>query len=761
MYAGLQQQQPPFINKKRLLARHYYGDIIRVENDMNEFYDANRHRSGSSKRFSEFTFESTRQFGPTKQRRCTDCGCLFIFILFLGVWASLIVYFLNHVNIEQVVFPSDSFGNVCGKGEFSDRPYLYFFNILKCAADIEGTIIDGCNTPQVCVKECPNITFSVGASNEMRHIELEHAICQYGIWPNRNNLYQLTQKELCAKYYFKSDSVGGRCIPSILHLINDRLFDEIRNQSIKDDSSDGSVTAEEIVESNKAISKLMQALTLANHLITDIIRTWKWIAIGLILTMFIAFLWISFMQWIARYMVWVSIIALFILNSLVLYYSVDQYLDLVTNKSNKTDLADMNSIMAKVVHPNEAHRYLRTSRREPDMMDFDFKSLLKDSLEPYLGSTKLWIILAVVAGIGLLVLTMITFCLCNRIRLAVAVIEEASKAVNNTKSTLMFPLVPFTLKVAILTFALFAFVTISTGSQARYRNQLTGTACSPLTEIDNNCTKIRPFDRSLVYLAHGFNLFALIWVLYFISGLFYVTLSGVFADYYWTRDKRDISFFVLLNSFGRCIFYHLGSIAFGSLLIAIVRFIRIILEYIDQKCKKYPNNVISRFFMGCCKCCLWCLEKFIKFINKNAYIMLAVHGKSFCSSAHDAFQLIFSNGMRALVLECLSAFLLFLSKLAVTFISGLIAFLIITNQIEFVHLGDFDDLNYYWGPLGVYLILSYILASSFFNVYDVAVDTIFLSYLEDCHINDGSNERPYYMTKSLAKVFGRKNNQAH
>ena len=52
MYAGLQQQQPPFINKKRLLARHYYGDIIRVENDMNEFYDANRHRSGSSKRFS-------------------------------------------------------------------------------------------------------------------------------------------------------------------------------------------------------------------------------------------------------------------------------------------------------------------------------------------------------------------------------------------------------------------------------------------------------------------------------------------------------------------------------------------------------------------------------------------------------------------------------------------------------------------------------------------------------------------------------------
>lgn len=135
------------------------------------------------------------------------------------------------------------------------------------------------------------------------------------------------------------------------------------------------------------------------------------------------------MQWIARYMVWVSIIALFILNSLALYYSVDQYLNLVNNKPNDTDLSDIDSIMAKVIHPTEAHRYLRTSRRKADMMDFDFKNLLKDSLEPYLGSTKLWIVLTVIAGIGLLVLTMITFCLCNRIRLAVAVIEEASKSV--------------------------------------------------------------------------------------------------------------------------------------------------------------------------------------------------------------------------------------------------------------------------------------------------------------------------------------------
>ena len=28
-----------------------------------------------------------------------------------------------------------------------------------------------------------------------------------------------------------------------------------------------------------------------------------------------------------------------------------------------------------------------------------------------------------------------------------------------------------------------------------------------------------------------------------------------------------------------------------------------------------------------CKCCLWCLEKFVRFLNKNAYIMCAMKVK--------------------------------------------------------------------------------------------------------------------------------------
>ena len=37
--------------------------------------------------------------------------------------------------------------------------------------------------------------------------------------------------------------------------------------------------------------------------------------------------------------------------------------------------------------------------------------------------------------------------------------------------------------------------------------------------------------------------------------------------------------------------YHLGTVAFGSLILAIIRTIKTILEYIEKKCKKFNNDL--------------------------------------------------------------------------------------------------------------------------------------------------------------------------
>jgi choline transporter-like protein 2/4/5 len=55
----------------------------------------------------------------------------------------------------------------------------------------------------------------------------------------------------------------------------------------------------------------------------------------------------------------------------------------------------------------------------------------------------------------------------------------------------------------------------------------------------------------------------------------------------------------------------------------------------------------------------------------------------------------------------------------------------------------------------VVVIGSYFIASSFFGVYSMAVDTLFLCFLEDLERNDGTPSRPYFMSKGLQRVFGR------
>ena len=35
------------------------------------------------------------------------------------------------------------------------------------------------------------------------------------------------------------------------------------------------------------------------------------------------------------------------------------------------------------------------------------------------------------------------------------------------------------------------------------------------------------------------------------------------------------------------------------------------------------DNSLSRFIMTCMKCCFWCLDRVIRYLNRNAYIMVS------------------------------------------------------------------------------------------------------------------------------------------
>lgn len=55
---------------------------------------------------------------------------------------------------------------------------------------------------------------------------------------------------------------------------------------------------------------------------------------------------------------------------------------------------------------------------------------------------------------------------------------------------------------------------------------------------------------------------------------------------------------------------------------------------------------MTKCLLDCLSCLVACFERCIEYLNKNAYIQIALTGKSFCPAAKEAFETIWANSGR-------------------------------------------------------------------------------------------------------------------
>ena len=114
-----------------------------------------------------------------------------------------------------------------------------------------------------------------------------------------------------------------------------------------------------------------------------------------------------------------------------------------------------------------------------------------------------------------------------------------------------------------------------------------------------------------------------------------MVVSGAVSTWYFCQNKSAMGCLSMrtpiLSSLLRLFFFHLGSVAFGSLTIATVQLARAVLMYIDMTLKGRQNKVVE-FVLRCLRCCMWCLEKVLKFLTAQAYIMICTFVISFLTS---------------------------------------------------------------------------------------------------------------------------------
>ncbi len=79
-----------------------------------------------------------------------------------------------------------------------------------------------------------------------------------------------------------------------------------------------------------------------------------------------------------------------------------------------------------------------------------------------------------------------------------------------------------------------------------------------------------------------YHMFGLIWTIEFIFACQQMIIAGSVASWYFSRDRLAVTY-PMCHAIKQLILYHLGSVAFGSLIITIVKVPRYILMYIHAK----------------------------------------------------------------------------------------------------------------------------------------------------------------------------------
>lgn len=68
----------------------------------------------------------------------------------------------------------------------------------------------------------------------------------------------------------------------------------------------------------------------------------------------------------------------------------------------------------------------------------------------------------------------------------------------------------------------------------------------------------------------------------------------------------------------------------------------------------------------------------MQFINKTAYIQIAIRGKNFCGAAFDGFDLVWSNAMRYAIVGGVGEILMFLGKMMISALTALAFYCLVT-----------------------------------------------------------------------------------
>lgn len=214
--------------------------------------------------------------------------------------------------------------------------------------------------------------------------------------------------------------------------------------------------------------------------------------------------------------------------------------------------------------------------------------------------------------------------------------------------------------------------------------------------------------------------FTMYWISEWLKNTIHTIIAGVYGSWYFCVNNfpKDAT----RGSAKRAFTFSFGSICLGSLLVAIVQFLRQLCNAARQS--EASNGGMIGYAVFCCiGCLLGLLEWAIEFLNRYAFCHIALYGKAYFPAAKDTWKMIKDRGIDALINECLIGPVLSFGAIFIAYVCSLLSYLYLLFTKP-----EYNQNNAYTPVVMAFsFLIGFQIANIFTTPLSSGIDTIFVA----------------------------------
>mmetsp|Transcript_21343 Transcript_21343/g.47216 ORF Transcript_21343/g.47216 Transcript_21343/m.47216 type:complete len:677 (-) Transcript_21343:97-2127(-) len=526
-----------------------------------------------------------------KTRQCTDAFCLIIFIAFWCGMGYILNFALTEGNIAKVIHGFDWEGNICGVDhgdnyDVRDQPYVYW-----CVSE------DKSLSDPICVKECPSSSETKSrcpapiTAASIKRSSVTHAPGSED--PDVRSI-EITRHLVLTNDVETEDVLGMYCLPTKSQELMSQILDF------------------------PGVSSYSRQLFMAFDAIQ---KGWRFLIGVIFLAVMCGYVFLILL----KYLVKPFIIILFGLLFVALF-SLGVW-GIICATAGDLDKLGLPEHWVQQVNSSTAYNPVLAYTPPANAHKIN------------LGAGLFFLIVSVLFAV--------CWCFAGKaIDLTCEAISRSCDSVAAMPTLLLQPLLEVLLHLLVLIFAGFGLLWVMSLGHVVTSDPMADHDIGLPVNVEG-MYRTFSFTRNQWYML-GYWVFGSLWLYELVVSMGQYAVSHAVVVHRLAKDANNC--LPLSRGYANGIIFHLGTLAFASFIIGMLRFLMMVLAYIAKQAQQGPDgkvNIAVKALVACCTCCLGCLTQIMRLVNEMVYVDVAISGRGYCSAAWNVWKMTIQNPVTA------------------------------------------------------------------------------------------------------------------